>query len=180
MNITNGSTNDTKTDYRSPAEAESLSKYTTELMQTRYTYTTTLILAVLRIHTIIHPSKDPESKATLASKPSSISLATLSPLTAVQTPRHELPTMNNTAELASPVSELSSPIVPHPGYSVNANTIGADQIAEVEPCISNGSRGTGTSRPARSASIRSDPPPYMPASERILNRAFSFGPDRKG
>jgi hypothetical protein len=55
-----------------------------------------------------------------------------------------------------------------------------DEMAEVEPIILNGSRGLEKSRPARVASVRNGPPPYLPASKGILNRGFSFAQEKKG
>jgi hypothetical protein len=68
-------------------------------------------------------------------------------------------------------------------------------MGEIEPSISDGSRGggggPGTSMgmgqgmyggirtPGRSMSVRSGPPPYMPASEGVISRAAMAGEDRK-
>jgi hypothetical protein len=72
----------------------------------------TIALAIISVLNIKHHDYDLETKPTLTSKPSATSIDTLSQLTQVQTPCRELPTINNTTELASSVSERSSPIMP--------------------------------------------------------------------
>jgi hypothetical protein len=82
---------------------------------------TPIALAIINVLNIKHHSYDLETKLTLTSKPRSTSMHSLSQLTQVQTPCREPPTINNTTELASSVSERSSPITPHPGFAVNAS-----------------------------------------------------------